>query len=56
LSLSQDHRDSFTNVPDLVVRKQRLLWIDELVLHQGCPFGRQCELGIRDWRQLPGEL
>ena len=51
-ALRHDDRNRLADVADLVVGQQRLLRIDELVLHQRRPFARQRQLRIRHRRQL----
>ena len=54
--LRHDDSHRLADVPDLIVRQQRLLRIDELVLHLRRPFARQRKLGVRHRRQKLGEL
>jgi hypothetical protein len=42
--------ERFADMPHLVVRQQRLLWIVELVLDKAPPFARQRELRVGDRR------
>ena len=51
-----DDRDRLADVADLVMGQQRLLRIDELVLHQRRPFARQRELRVGHRRQHAREL
>ena len=55
-ALRQDDSDGLADMTDLVVGKERLLRIDELVLHQRGPLARQRELGVGHRRQLPDKL
>ena len=54
--LRHDDRDRLADMADLVVGQQRLLRIDELVLHQRRPLARQRHLRIRHRRQHAREL
>ena len=54
--LRHDDRNRLADMADLVMGQQRLLRIDELVLHQRRPFARQRQLGIRHRRQFADEL
>ena len=55
-ALRHDDRNRLADVADLVMGQQRLLRIDELVLHQRRPFARQRQLRIRHRRQLADKL
>ena len=45
-AFGQDDRDRLADVAHLVIGEQRLLWIEEHVLHLRGPFPRQRQLGV----------
>ena len=55
-AVRHDDRNRLADVADLVMGQQRLLRIDELVLHQRRPFARQRQLRVRHRRQLADKL
>ncbi len=55
-AVCDDDRDRLADVADLVMGQQRLLRIDEFVLHQRRPFARQRHLRVRHRRQHAREL
>jgi hypothetical protein len=55
-ALRHDDGHRLADVPDLVVRQERLLWIDEIMPHQARPFPGKRELRVRHRRQQPCEI
>ena len=55
-ALRDDHGNRFADVTDLVIGEQRLLRVDEFMLHKACPFARQRQLRVGYGRKQLGKF